>query len=521
MAGVPRSFSSPRSNAKTRALAAVLATCVTTAPGHATWSILLVDTRTGAIAVASATCLTGYDLRTITPVLLVGRGAATAQASVNIGSITNRAVIWNGLLQGSTPAQILAALAAQDPSHQSRQYGIVDVSGGKVTFSGSGNSAWAGGVVGSVGTVHYAIQGNILTGQPVVAAAEQAVRNTPGDLAEKLMAAMEAARLFGGDGRCSCTSGPPTSCGSPPPNFTKAAHIGFMIVARQGDTDGTCTTPSIGCASGSYWLNLNVPNQSAGALDPVLQLRTLFDAWRAAWVGRPDHERSVVDVDPPSLVPDGAATATVVVELRDWRDQRLTTGGATVTAVVDPSSTTTATIGTVTDRGNGTYSFPVTAAAAPGDLRLRITANDGVSPVLLTPRTEIPVRPDALWANTARVRAAAGSPTDFRLAGGAGGAGRLYAVAASASGTSPGILLPPIVVPLNFDPLFDLSLQLANSAVFVNTVGSLDANGRAAARFAPPAGVLVPLVGRDLHFAFALLQPATLASNPVRVTILP
>jgi hypothetical protein len=34
-----------------------------------------------------------------------------------------------------------------------------------------------------------------------------------------------------------------------------------------------------------------------------------------------------------------------------------------------------------------------------------------------------------------------------------------------------------------------------------------------------PPGVFSPLVGGNLHFAFALLQPASLASNPVRVDI--
>lgn len=511
----------PRASRLTRALTFTLAVAASATPARATWSILLIDTRTGEIAIGSATCLTGRDLRAITPVLVINRGAATAQASVSLTSITNRAIIWNGLQQVSSPTQILATLAGQDPNHQTRQYGIIDVSGGKVTFSGSSNSAWAGGVTGSVGTVHYAIQGNILTGLPVVTAAQQAVIGTPGDLAEKLMAAMEAARRMGGDGRCSCTTGSATSCGSPPANFTKSAHIGFMIVARQGDTDGSCTSATVGCASGSYWLNLNIANQTSTALDPVLQLRPLFDAWRAAHVGRPDHHLSTVAVDPTRLVPGGAASARVTVRLRDWRNQPLTTGGAAVTVALDPSSTTTATFGAVTDHGDGSYSFPVTAGATSGDLRLRITAHDGVRPVLLTPRTTIPVRADALWASTGRAPAAAGSTVDFHLDGGTANAGNLYALALSASGTSPGIPFPPIVIPLNHDALFDLSLQAANSTVFVNTVGLLDPSGRARARFVPPPGVLTPLVGRDLDFAFALVQPVTLASNPVRLVIDP
>ena len=62
-----------------RFLAVLISVGVLATPVSATWSILIVDTRTGELAVGSATCLTGFNLRTITPVLLVGRGAACAE----------------------------------------------------------------------------------------------------------------------------------------------------------------------------------------------------------------------------------------------------------------------------------------------------------------------------------------------------------------------------------------------------------------------------------------------------------
>lgn len=148
---------------------------------------------------------------------------------------------------GLTPAQILAALPAFDGGHQSRQYGFIDArqNGLAATFSGTGAGAWAGGVTGrgmAIGhagaDIVYAIQGNVLTGAPVVQMAEAAVLATPGDLAAKLMASMEAARAMGGDGRCSCSQSNPTACGAPPPSFTKSAHIAYMLIARTGDRDG-------------------------------------------------------------------------------------------------------------------------------------------------------------------------------------------------------------------------------------------------------------------------------------------
>jgi hypothetical protein len=228
-----------------RLLAAVMLAGLAAAPAAATWSIILVDTRTGEIAVGSATCVAGFDLRALTPVLIPGIGGATAQSSVD-STGQNRVYIRDRLIQLTDPAAIISGLATFDAGHQSRQYGVVDTLGRAATFSGSGASAWAGGMTGQFtyvhggqpGTIAYAIQGNILTGAPVVAMAEAAVRNTPGDLAARMMAGMQAARLMGGDGRCSCATGP-TACGSPPPFFTKSAHIAYMLIARTGDREGS------------------------------------------------------------------------------------------------------------------------------------------------------------------------------------------------------------------------------------------------------------------------------------------
>jgi hypothetical protein len=201
---------------------------------EATWSIILIDTRTGEVAVGSATCLTGFDLQANTPVLLTGIGAATAQSFVD-SSGGNRTFIRDRLLDGESMDTILAGLAARDGGHQTRQYGIADTRGGVLTFSGTGAGAWAGGRTGRFGDVVYAVQGNVLTGAPVVDEAVDAILETPGDLAAKLMASMEAARVMGGDGRCSCRANDPDGCGAPPPSFTKSAHIAYMLISRTGD----------------------------------------------------------------------------------------------------------------------------------------------------------------------------------------------------------------------------------------------------------------------------------------------
>ena len=200
----------------------------------ATWSIIIIDVRTGEVAAASATCLTGFDLQANTPVLLTGVGAATAQSFVDATGL-NRTYIRDRLLAGDTMDAILAGLAVRDSGHQTRQYGIADVRGGTLTFSGTGAGLWAGGRTGRVGDLVYAVQGNVLTGPPVVDLAVAAIESTPGDIAAKLMAGMEAARSMGGDGRCSCSPNDADGCGSPPPSFVKSADIAYMLIARAGD----------------------------------------------------------------------------------------------------------------------------------------------------------------------------------------------------------------------------------------------------------------------------------------------
>lgn len=219
---------------------------VATSSASATWSIVMVDTRTGEVGVASCTCLTGLDLKALTPVLITGVGAAAAQSA---GDTTqrNRTFIRDRMLEGLSPNDILTGLSVFDPGHDSRQYGFVDVLGRAAAFTGAEAGAWAGGQSGEVlysyagktGQIVYAVQGNVLTGAPVVLAAVEAIRTTHGDLPARMMAGMEAARLMGGDGRCSCPGGV-TTCGAPPASFTKSAHIGYMLIARAGDRDG-CT----------------------------------------------------------------------------------------------------------------------------------------------------------------------------------------------------------------------------------------------------------------------------------------
>lgn len=473
---------------------------------RATWSIVLVDTATGEVAIGCATCLTGFDLEKYVPVMLVGVGGACAQANVD-SSGANRLIIWDELQKGTHPKDILDILKANDPSHQSRQYGIVDLLGRRATFTGSNTSGWAGGVAGKTGSIVYAIQGNILTNANVVLDAEQAVINTAGDLAEKLMVAMEAAAAQGGDSRCT--------------RFGKSAHCGFMMISRLGDIDGTTCERTQGCATGTYYMDLNVPNQVSSDPDPVIQLRTLYDSWRLALMGRPDHVLSTRTLADPAIPGNGTAQTTLTIGLVDLEGFPLTAGGATLSVTHAPSSSGLASIGAVTDHGNGTYSLPLTAGVGQGTDLLRVVVDDGLGrPVQLYPDTPLIIG-NTLDVSTTTLSASTGGSADLLMNGPADPLGRPYLLLATASGTSPGMDLGGIVVPLNFDALLVYSLVHRNGANFVNTLGTLGADGTGAAQFVAGPGALLPLVGGTLSFAYFTLDPIDFPSNAVSVLIDP
>lgn len=367
---------------------AILSFLLLAMPARATWSILIIDLTTGEVAVGIATCLTGFDLKPNTIVVVPGFGVAAAQSFV--GPLTLRQLIRTELLNGTPVNQILAMLAQADSGHQSRQYGIASLYGGTVTFTGTGAGAWAGGLTGQVGNFVYTVQGNVLTGAPVVQAAELAIQTTPGTIGDKLMAAMVAASSMGGDGRCSCNPNLPTSCGSPPVSFTKAAHIGLMVVSRPSDLDLPCNGAA-GCGAGQYYMDLNVANQQANDPDPIVQLQTQYAAWRAQQAGRPDHFRSSVTMSGTSLRANGIDTLVGTVVLRDAAGNPLGTNLPVTVSLSNRSSVSGVTFSPVVPQANGTYTFTMRGNLSAGEAVVDVAVNDGLGRVGIWPQPDITV----------------------------------------------------------------------------------------------------------------------------------
>lgn len=492
------------------------------APALATWSIVVLNHKTGEVCVATATCIPNFQIRRYVPVVRVGLGGAAAQSWVD-SQAYNRGLIWDALEEGAEPDRILERLITVGDAPQDRQYGIVAFTGEARTFSGSNCGPAVANVTGEVGDLSYAIQGNLLVGWLPVLDAEAALLDTPGDLATKVMAAMQAARFAGGDGRCSCSNNNPTGCGEPPASFVHSSHCATMVIARMGDVDGVCNIGS-GCANGTYYMRRNWDGD-VNDVDAIEGLQERWDVWRANLQGRPDAILSEVEPVDQRLPADGLSSTTVTVRMVDVEGAPLVTGGATVTLETRHEGPDPAVAGPVTDNGDGTYTFTLTATAVAGTGEWGIRVDDGIKPVLLWPPLSLEVdQPTELHCGRDALSAATGGPAALRLQRPVADAGRGYQVLVSAAGTSPGTLVGGVLVPLNADRAFGFALagQL-RTTVGQDFIGSLDGAGRAEAAFHLDPQWAWTFVGETFHFA-ALLSDQGQGLDvvgPVGFTVLP
>ncbi len=169
------------------------------APGRAaadvitgTFSIVAFDSVTQELGVAVQSKY--FSVGGVVPWAEAGVGAVATQANVN-PSLGPQALAM--LRAGLSAPQVMRAMAAADSGWDGRQFGIVDAAGRAANWTGKRCLDWAGGRTGP----GFAVQGNILAGQAVVDGMARAFLATHGELAERLIAALEAAQAAGGDKR--------------------------------------------------------------------------------------------------------------------------------------------------------------------------------------------------------------------------------------------------------------------------------------------------------------------------------
>jgi uncharacterized Ntn-hydrolase superfamily protein len=158
----------------------------------ATYSIVARDLHTGelGVAVQSNYFSVGTEAIWARP----GVGAVATQSIVEV-SYGPKGL---GLMAEGAPArEALDVLVQQDPAAAVRQVAMVDADGTVAAHTGNGCVPACGDEQG----VGYSVQGNMLKSDAVWQAMGSAFENAEGDLAERLMIALEAAEQAGGDVR--------------------------------------------------------------------------------------------------------------------------------------------------------------------------------------------------------------------------------------------------------------------------------------------------------------------------------
>lgn len=233
-----------------------------------TFSIVAVDTLTGEIGSAGASCLDnnsfpGSGGAIIISDILPGRGAIHTQS---YWVATNQNNARARMQEGLSPEQIIQWLRTNDVNGPfgalSRQYGIVDFSptgqARSAAYTGTGCLDWKGQRTG----LNYAIQGNILLGPAILDSMEARFLAAEGPLADRLMAALQGANVPGADSRCLS-------------NGTSSLSA-FLRVAKPDDDEN------------DLYLDLNVPALPAGR-EPIDSLQTLYDQWKTTSAPAPEN----------------------------------------------------------------------------------------------------------------------------------------------------------------------------------------------------------------------------------------
>jgi uncharacterized Ntn-hydrolase superfamily protein len=238
-----------------------------------TFSIVAVDSVTGEVGSAGASCVDMDNFPQYQPdflgELLPGLGAINTQSYYNE---TNQQNARLRMLASNTPQQIINWLVANDVNATpgNRQYGIAAIVNGKpqtAAYTGADCFDFKAHITGR----NYAIQGNILSGKHVLDSMEARFLRENGDLACKLMAALQGANSVGADTRCA--------------TYGTSSLFAFVKVSLPTDS---FNKPSF---------RLTVKARSSAPFEPIDSLQKIFNASKAC-----KHIMSLSDQPFPELL---------------------------------------------------------------------------------------------------------------------------------------------------------------------------------------------------------------------------
>jgi uncharacterized Ntn-hydrolase superfamily protein len=160
------------------------------APLAHTFSIVARDSATGEMGVAVQSHY--FSVGPIVPWAEAGVGAIATQSLVLVDYGPDGLELMR---KGFTARQALDSLLAADPHNEGRQVAMVDAKGDVAAYTGPKCIPFAGQHTGA----QYSAQANLMASDKVWPAMAEAYEHAQGDLAERLMQALEAAQKAGGD----------------------------------------------------------------------------------------------------------------------------------------------------------------------------------------------------------------------------------------------------------------------------------------------------------------------------------
>jgi len=173
-----------------------------------TYSIVAYDFVTGDLGVAVQS-----KFPNVGGIVPWGRAGVGAVATQSLGNTAYGERGLDLVAKGATAEQALREVMKSDTMLQDRQVGIVDARGNAASFSGTRTFDWSGGRVGGTPGGKLGGKGEVIVGrgysaQANIMVSDQTVKNmaatferTRGDLATRLMAALESGQAGGGDKR--------------------------------------------------------------------------------------------------------------------------------------------------------------------------------------------------------------------------------------------------------------------------------------------------------------------------------
>jgi uncharacterized Ntn-hydrolase superfamily protein len=158
-------------------------------PVH-TFSIVARDPATGELGVAVQSHW--FSVGPIVPWAEAGVGAVATQSFVDPSYGKNGLELMRA---GKSAPETLKELLGKDEGREVRQVAMIDAQGRVDAWTGKNDIQAAGHIVGK----NFSVQANLMLNDKVWPAMARAFESTKGDLADRMLAALDAAQAVGGD----------------------------------------------------------------------------------------------------------------------------------------------------------------------------------------------------------------------------------------------------------------------------------------------------------------------------------